>query len=113
MESKIKVGDIVHHNIKRYGMVVEQAPRSKYWDTQRFWKVKWLDLGVIDSLKKEGIRVKEQEEVPGRDLRLCDISQERRVLVGALHALSRKEWQSKHDGPSPDHRSAWACDGWL
>ena len=113
MVSKIKAGDVVHHNIKRYGVVVEQAPRSKYWDTQLFWKVKWLDLGVIDSLKSEGLRAKAIEEIPGRDLRLCDINQERRVLVNALHALSRKDWQSKNTDPSPDHRSAWARDGWL
>ncbi len=113
MITEVKVGDIVHHNIKRYGMVVEQSPRSKYWDTQRFWKVKWLDSGVIDSLISEGVPAKSIEVLPERELRRFDINQERRVLVGALHALSRKDWQSKHDKPSPDLRSAWARDGWL
>ena len=113
MTSKIEIGDIVHHNTKRYGVVIERGPRSKYWDTQIFWKVKWLDLGVIDSLKAEGARAKAIEEIPGRDLRLCDVDQERRVLVGALHAMARKDWQSKHDSPPPDYRPAWARDGWL
>ena len=95
MKSEIKVGDIVHHNIKRYGMVVEQAPRSKYWDTQLFWKVKWLDLGVIDSLKKEGIRVKEQEEVPGRDLRLSSMSLAIAFqLLNLVYNQSYRSWLS-------------------
>ena len=56
MNSKIKPGDIVHHRDKRYGIVIELAPkvpRNKYWDTQVFWTVEWLDLGVIDSLKQD------------------------------------------------------------
>ena len=114
MNSKIKPGDIVHHRAKRYGIVIELAPkvpRNKYWDTQVFWTVEWLDLGVIDSLKQEGIRAKYKEVMPERDLMACDIDQERRVLVGALHALSRKSWQSRGNDDTPEHDSAWSGEG--
>ena len=111
MDSKIKLGDIVHHQDKRYGVVVEQSPRGLYWDTQIFWKVEWLDLGVIDSLKEEGVRAKYLEVMPERDLRVCDIDQERRILVGALSALSRKRWQSQSDDPIPDIGDPWSSEG--
>ena len=111
MNSKIKPGDVVHHRDKRYGTVVEQAPRSRYWDTQVFWTVEWLDLGVIDSLKQEGIRAKYKEIMPERDLTVIDIDQERRVLVGALHALSRKSWQSRGNDSDPEHPTAWSGEG--
>ena len=113
MELKFKQGDIVHHSNKRYGVIVDRAPRGQYWDTQVFWKVRWLDLGVIDSLKEEGIRAKYQEIMPERDLRGCDIDQERRVLVGALHALSRKSWLDRTDDPVPGATyfpTAWDSD---
>ena len=111
MELKFKQGDIVHHSNKRYGVIVDRAPRGQYWDTQVFWKVRWLDLGVIDSLRQEGIRAKYKEIMPERDLTVIDIDQERRVLVGALHALSRKSWQSRGNDSDPEHPIAWSGEG--
>ena len=112
MGDDIKEGDIVHHSQKRYGEVLAEEPRKTY-DTRKFWKIRWLDLGVIDRLKKEGTYARDEESVSEAELRLCDMNEERRVLVGALTALSRLSWRARNKGDIPDLRPAMARDGWL